>query len=63
MSVREDDTKFIADFYTYAFVGLMLEWIDKGMVEKPAVIIEGLGMFIQGDITIANERFGTKYKK
>ena len=30
MSVREEDKKFIADFYKYAFVGMMLDWIRQG---------------------------------
>jgi probable dihydroxyacetone kinase regulator len=60
MSIREDDKVFIANFYKYAFVGLMLEWIDTGMMEKPAVIIDRLGTLIQGDITTALERFNAK---
>ena len=31
MSVSEDDKKFIADFYKFAFVGIMLEWIKNDM--------------------------------
>ena len=37
MNVREEDRNFIADFYKYAFVGLMLEWIRTGMKERPEV--------------------------
>ena len=40
MVVREEDKAFIADFYKYGFVGLVLEWIDKGMKEDPKQIIE-----------------------
>ena len=61
LAVREEDRKFIANFYKYAFVGLMLEWIDGGMMEKPATIIDRLSTLIQGDITIALERFSTKH--
>lgn len=35
MSVQESDKKFIADFYKFAFVGLMLEWIRTGMKITP----------------------------
>lgn len=28
MVVREEDKTFIADFYKYGFVGLVLEWIE-----------------------------------
>ena len=30
--VRDEDKKFIADFYKFAFVGLMLDWIRGDMV-------------------------------
>jgi len=35
MHVREEDKKFIADFFKFAFVGLMLDWIKNGMKEDP----------------------------
>lgn len=47
--VTENDKKFIADFYKYAFVGLMLDWIKNGMLEDPKRIIERLDILIQGD--------------
>lgn len=57
--VREDDKSFIAHFYKYAFVGLMLEWISKGMRENPSAIIERVGILTQGDIVKALEKFRT----
>lgn len=57
MSVRDDDKAFIANFYKYAFVGLMLEWIKAGMKEKPSVIIDRLSILIYGDVTGALEKF------
>ncbi|MGE5633523.1 MAG: TetR/AcrR family transcriptional regulator C-terminal domain-containing protein [Caulobacteraceae bacterium] len=57
MHVRDDDKAFIAHFYKYAFVGLMLEWIGKGMKEEPSAIIERLSVLIHGDITKALEKF------
>jgi probable dihydroxyacetone kinase regulator len=62
LGVREDDKEFIANFYKYAFVGLMLDWIGNGMMEKPEVIVEHLSTLIQGDFGIALERFGTKHR-
>jgi len=59
MSVRDDDKFFIANFYKYAFVGLMLEWIGGGMKEDPSAIIERLSILIHGDITKALEKFRT----
>lgn len=57
MSIRDDDKSFIADFYKYAFVGLMLDWIAKGMKEEPSAIVDRLSILIQGDIFFALEKF------
>ncbi|MGV2805616.1 hypothetical protein GNF85_18715 [Clostridium perfringens] len=57
MSIRDDDKSVIADFYKYAFVGLMLDWIAKGMKEEPAAIVDRLSILIQGDIFFALEKF------
>lgn len=53
MTVREEDKKFIADFYKFAFVGLMLDWIENGMREDPQIIIDRLGLLVHGNITSA----------
>ena len=50
MNVREEDRNFIADFYKYAFVGLMLEWIRTGMKERPEEIVDKLDKLISGDV-------------
>ena len=50
MNVREEDKKFIADFYKYAFVGLMLEWIKDDMRTPPERIISRLADLIDGDV-------------
>lgn len=60
MSVREEDKQFIADFYKYGFVGLMLDWIRGDMREDPRRIVERLSSVIQGDFARALERFRTE---
>ena len=50
LSVRDEDKKFIADFYKYAFVGLMLDWIRGGMKGEPQVLIDRLSVLIRGDV-------------
>ena len=57
--IREEDKKFIIDFYKYAFVGLRVEWIKKGMKEQPEAFIEKLSVLIKGDIKRALDRFRT----
>ena len=53
LEVTEEEKSFIADFYKYGFVGLVLEWIDKGMKEDPKKIIERLNALIQGSFAHA----------
>lgn len=60
MSVREEDKSFIAHFYKYAFVGLMLDWIGKGMKEDPKNIMERVSILMQGDFKEALDKFKTK---
>ena len=57
LSVRQEDKKFIADFYKYGFVGLMLDWIKHGMQEDPHQIIRRLSTLIHGDIARALQAF------
>lgn len=57
LTVREEDKKFIADFYKYAFVGIMLDWIKKDMKENPKVIIDRLSILVHGNITAALNRY------
>lgn len=59
IAVREEDLIFIADFYKYGFVGLVLGWIKNDMKEDPAIIIERLRVLIQGDIEKALENHRT----
>ena len=59
-NVSEADKRFIADFYKYGFVGLMLDWIRSDMKEEHAAIVERLDTLIRGDIDLALSRFTTQ---
>ncbi len=56
MSILKEDRYFIANFYKYAFVGLMLEWIKDGMKQDPKLIVDKLSLTIQGNIKDALNR-------
>ena len=56
LSVRECDREFIAHFYKYAFVGIMLDWIRDDMRADPKVIVNRLGVMLHGSIRAALER-------
>ncbi len=59
MTVREADQQFIAQVYSYAFVGIMLDWIRDDMRADPEELVNRLAMVIHGGITQALERFRT----
>lgn len=59
LDVRTEDKKFIADFYKFGFVGLMLDWIKNGMRQEPHEIIGKLSVLIQGDVSRALNEFRT----
>lgn len=56
MNIKVEDKKFIADFYKYGFVGILQEWIEDGMKEKPEGIIRKLNNIIEGDFKKALEK-------
>lgn len=59
MTVWEADQQFIAQVYSYAFVGIMLDWIRDDMRADPEELVNRLAMVIRGGITQALERFRT----
>ena len=56
LDVPETDQQFIAHFYKYAFVGLILDWIKEDMRGDPALLVERLGVIVHGNIRAALER-------
>ena len=38
-TISDEEKKYIADFYKYAFVGVLLEWIRDDMREQPEEIV------------------------
>lgn len=57
LSVRDEDKQFIAQVYSYVFVGLMLDWIKADMKEEPRELVERLSVLIKGSIKEALLRF------
>ena len=57
MVVRAEDKAFIAQVYSYAFVGLMLDWIKDDMREDPEEIVSRLATLIKGSVAAALARF------
>lgn len=57
LSIREEDKAFIANFYKYAFVGLILDWVRRGMMEDPETIVKEVGILMEGNFATALKRF------
>lgn len=57
MTIRDEDKKFIAQVYSYVFIGLMLDWIGDDMREDPRQIVERLAKVIKGSVAAALSRF------
>ena len=50
LMVTEEQKKFIANFYKYSFVGVMLDWIRRGMKEEPRELAEKICITMHGNI-------------
>ena len=48
--ISEANINFIADFYKYAFVGIILDWIQNYMKDDPKVIINKVDLVIRGNV-------------
>ncbi len=57
LKVRDEDKQFIAQIYSYIFIGLMLDWIKDDMREDPQQIVDRLAKLIKGSVSAALSRF------
>lgn len=58
--VRKEDKTFIADFYKYAFVAIVLNWIKDNMKEDPKEIVFRVSVLVSGTIEQAIENLEVK---
>ena len=57
MTVRDEDKRFIAQVYSYVFVGLMLDWIKDDMQQDPEKLVSQLATLLKGNIAAGLQRF------
>ena len=57
MIVRDEDKSFIAQVYSYVFVGLMLDWVRDDMREDPEALVGRLALVLKGAVSQALGRF------
>ena len=55
--ISKADQKFIAQFYKYSFVGLVLEWINQGMTEDYRPLAQKMITLMEGAIDTAINKF------
>lgn len=60
MAVSERDKRLIAQFYEYAFVGVMLSWVEQDMKEDPAYIVDRVSTLIHGNVDRALHQFAAE---
>lgn len=63
IDLAEKDKSFIAAFYMYGFVGVMLEWIDRGMKDDYKDIVEKMSITLKGSFTNSIHNFEEAEKK
>ena len=53
MPIGEEEKKFIADFYKFAFVGVELDWLRSGLREPPEELAGKLNRLLNGHLELA----------
>ena len=57
LAINEKDKAFIANFYKYGFVGVMLDWIKQGMKADYEEIVEKMSITLKGNVTNSIHNF------
>ena len=57
LNITEEDKKFIADFYKYGFVGIMLAWIREGMKENIEDLVRMMDLTLHDTVTTSIHNF------
>lgn len=58
--LTQEEKKFIANFYKYSFVGVMLDWIKQGMKADYQEIAENISITLKGNIGNSIQNFVQK---
>ena len=57
VSISEDNKVFIAHFYKYSFVGVMLDWIKMGMKAEYQEVVQKICTVMRGNIKSSIDNF------
>ena len=61
--VKEEDMVFIANFYKYAFLGVLLEWIKINFKDDPKDIVSKLDIMIKGTLENSLLNYDQKHRR
>lgn len=57
ISIKESDKEFIARFYSYCIVRLLIDWMKEDMKESPELLSDKMSEIMDGCIKRALKRF------
>ena len=57
VEITEEDKTFIAEFYKYSFVGILLDWIKQGMSTDYRIIAEKISTTMHGNVSNSIQNF------
>ena len=63
MNITASEQSFIADFYKYSFVGVMLDWIKQGMKDDYVDLAHKISITIHGSLMHSIENFAALSEK
>ena len=58
LPVNEENKRRVAIFYSYAFLGVLMELIGKGMAAPPREVVKMVSAIVQGDFRNSLENLG-----
>lgn len=58
LPVNEENKRRVAIFYSYAFLGVLMEWVGKGMAAPPREVVKMVSAIVQGDFHNSLENLG-----
>lgn len=63
IAITETDRMFIADFYKYSFVGVLLHWIEGSMQDDYHVLARRIGITLHGNVANSIRNFAESYDR
>lgn len=60
IQISKEEKQFIANFYKYSLVGIMLDWIKQGMKEDYRKVAEKICIAIKGNIVNSIQNFSKR---